>query len=281
MGMSPQHRRWLSIAALLLLGLGSAVLLLYVLWFPCTGLLPLPEEGAQEHQQTTTGLITTLSTAPTTRTDPSISGIPLPAQYATPVQDMYYEIPGFLTAAECDAIMAYASSRLTKSAVLNDAGTESMYHDQRVSFQTWIPIEQPVVQKLAAKAHDLTGRPYSHFEHVQVVKYPAGGRYDPHYDSCDRIAKSTCQERNPRLWTVLVYLNDDFQGGGTRFPKLNKVVKPEKGKALVFRVSDSEGLLYEDGLHGGDPVESGEKWIATQWVHVWPFKPPPLAPPRP
>lgn len=37
-----------------------------------------------------------------------------------------------------------------------------------------------------------------------------------------------------RQYTVLVYLNDDFIGGATEFPNLKRVVKPQKGKAVLF-----------------------------------------------
>jgi prolyl 4-hydroxylase len=64
-----------------------------------------------------------------------------------------------------------------------------------------------------------------------------------------------------------VYLNDGFEGGNTAFPKLGASIVPKKGKAVLFWVSDPETRdLFEETLHGGDPVTEGEKWIATQWV---------------
>jgi hypothetical protein len=38
------------------------------------------------------------------------------------------------------------------------------------------------------------------------------------------------------LLTVLVYLNDDFEGGQTRFmEQLDEVVEPERGAAVLFQ----------------------------------------------
>lgn len=175
---------------------------------------------------------------------------------------------------ECDAIIAASKDNLIKSLVENDNGVKGSKESKgRVSEQAWIPGENPVVKTIVKKTLDITGLPRSHFERsVQVVRYGPQGKYDPHYDSCDMTkADKTCLEKNPRRWTVLVYLNDDYKCGGTRFPRLNYTTKPEKGKALVFRVSDEQGLLFEDALHGGDPVCEGEKWIATQWVRMAPY----------
>lgn len=180
------------------------------------------------------------------------------------------EIPGFLTDEECDAIMDAARPNLIKSTVQERNGHGEQHSHDRVSDTAWLNIEHPAVRNLAQKSHALTGLPFSHFESVQVVRYQAQGKYDPHYDSCD-VTDGVCQETNPRRWTILIYLNDDYECGGTRFPRLSHITQPQKGKALMFQVSDREGRIIHDALHGGDPVCKGEKWIATQWVRFKPF----------
>ena len=56
--------------------------------------------------------------------------------------------------------------------------------------------------------------------------------------------------------TVMVYLNDDFTGGATRFYHLDRTVRlsvqPERGTALVF---------VHRQLHEGSAVESGRKYV--------------------
>ena len=75
-------------------------------------------------------------------------------------------------------------------------------------------------------------------------------------------------DNGPRLLTVLFYLNDDFEGGETIFPKINKVVKPQKGKAVIFRNVDNDGVIISQAVHGGEPVKNGEKWIANKWIRI-------------
>ena len=53
------------------------------------------------------------------------------------------------------------------------------------------------------------------------------------------------------MYSVLIYLNDDFEGGETSFPDLLRIVKPEAGAALVF------GHGHE---HIGLPISQGDKY---------------------
>jgi predicted 2-oxoglutarate/Fe(II)-dependent dioxygenase YbiX len=60
-----------------------------------------------------------------------------------------------------------------------------------------------------------------------------------------------------RYYSLVCYLNDDFEGGSTRFPALDYAVKPQCGKAILFP------SRY---LHGGEPVISGQKYILISWI---------------
>lgn len=180
----------------------------------------------------------------------------------------YQEIDDFLTAEECDALrVAAESAGMTASQV---GTSEHSYMDlaSRVSRQAWIQhADNAVAAKILAGTKGLVQGCLGsdlQFEQVQVVAYGEGGKYDPHYDGTECGDK--CPD-NQRLATVLVYLNEPQGGGNTTFPKLGVSIVPKKGKAVLFWVADPETRdLFEDTLHGGDPVTSGEKWIATQWV---------------
>jgi hypothetical protein len=74
-----------------------------------------------------------------------------------------------------------------------------------------------------------------------------------------------------RIATFLIYLNDDFEGGETVFPKAGLSVRPAKGDALFFANVDEAGAPDPRSLHAGLPVAAGEKWIVSQWIHNRPF----------
>jgi len=173
------------------------------------------------------------------------------------------EIPNFLTSEECDQIIS-RSTNLTESTVYTSKSDNIM--DSRKSQQTWLYDSDPFIKGISDRVR---GIHQGSQEDMQVVKYTAGGFFKPHYDVCDGT-NEYCQRMNQRgirMYTVLVYLNDGYQGGETVFPALNKSVKPEKGKAIVFTNVDPNGVIIRDSFHGGNPVISGEKWIANKWIY--------------
>jgi hypothetical protein len=101
---------------------------------------------------------------------------------------------------------------------------------------------KPLVQRL-------WGHNLSDHNGTQLVRYSPGGHYRAHSD----VGRRT----RDRYYTVLCYLNDDFEGGSTQFPALDHSVKPQSGKAILFPSS------Y---LHCGEPVASGEKYILVSWI---------------
>ena len=75
------------------------------------------------------------------------------------------------------------------------------------------------------------------------------------------------EKGGPRIYTILMYLNDDFQEGETEFPNLNKKFKLSTGNAIFFHNLDNKKeMVHSLSLHRGNTVYNGEKWIATIWV---------------
>jgi prolyl 4-hydroxylase len=62
----------------------------------------------------------------------------------------------------------------------------------------------------------------------------------------------------------MIYLNEGFEGGGTNFPKLNRVIEPGQGKALWWHNMEN-GKVQEQYLHEGMPIIKGKKYIVTSW----------------
>lgn len=186
------------------------------------------------------------------------------------------EIADFLTSDECDIIRKIAEQReLEQSTVVNDDGISVIDLYTRKSFQTWLKNKECLTtQKIAKMVSDIVDVPIAHQEKLQVVAYRPGGYYRQHYDASyhpDVIA-NTHRGCGPRIYTILIYLNDDFEGGETFFEWANLTVKPKKGKAIIFQNLDANLDLIPESLHAGLPISNGIKWIANKWVRVWPFK---------
>jgi len=95
----------------------------------------------------------------------------------------------------------------------------------------------------------LWGTNFKEHADTQLVRYSPGGYYHTHTDNSHDLGA--------RFFTVLCYLNDDFEGGGTRFPSLNYTVTPVCGKAVFFP---------SKYLHCAESVCGGEKYVLVSWV---------------
>ena len=61
-----------------------------------------------------------------------------------------------------------------------------------------------------------------------------------------------------------MYLSEPERGGGTVFPDIGLQVAPKRGNAVFFSYPSAHPSTLT--LHGGAPVQAGEKWIATKWL---------------
>lgn len=119
--------------------------------------------------------------------------------------------------------------------------------------------ENPTVHALNRRIAKASGTAPEQGETLQVLRYRAGQQYRPHTDAIPGLA-------NQRVMTMLVYLNDDFEGGETDFPELGITIRPKQGEGLLFRNVDARGTPDPTLLHAGVPVRSGTKLLASRWI---------------
>jgi len=97
----------------------------------------------------------------------------------------------------------------------------------------------------------------SHRESIQILEYTPGQEYRYHFDmNWDRK-----EETYFRTVSVVLYLNSEFEGGGTEFH--DGVYKPNPGEALIFP-------SHWSFPHCGQLVTSGLKRVAVTWYYVYP-----------
>jgi hypothetical protein len=97
-------------------------------------------------------------------------------------------------------------------------------------------------------------------------------KMEAHCSSCHRLDFDPAEPGTPtilkrggqRVATLVMYLNDPAQGGGTTFPDIGLEVAPQKGNAVFFSYDRPHPSTRT--LHGGAPVLAGEKWVATKWL---------------
>jgi len=167
--------------------------------------------------------------------------------------------------ATCDHIRQQAKSSLNPSTISENYEVDSSI---RKSETSWLdPNKDDVVKKVIQRCASLTDRPPENCEHLQVLRYKPGGFYTEHQDAFEKDI-----EPNFRMYTCIIALNDDYVGGETNFPNLNKKYKLEKGDVLLFNTLNSWDMFTKRAIHAGLPVQQGEKWICNLWIHKYVFK---------
>ncbi|RKL65437.1 2OG-Fe(II) oxygenase [Salipaludibacillus neizhouensis] len=165
-----------------------------------------------------------------------------------------------LSAEECDELISLSKDRVKRSKIGNSREVEDLRTSSSMFFQE---NESDLVTKIEKRTSQIMNIPYEHGEGLQILNYKIGQEYKAHYDFFSSAHKAV---RNPRISTLVMYLNDVEEGGETYFPKLNFSVTPKKGMAVYFEYFYDDHALNELTLHGGAPIIAGDKWAATQWM---------------
>lgn len=92
-------------------------------------------------------------------------------------------------------------------------------------------------------------------ENYQFLKYNLGEKFDCHFDGTGIGLISN------RMISVVLYLNDDYQGGEIEFPFQKISIKPKKGLLLIF----PSNFCY---AHIAKPVTEGTKYSIVTWYHA-------------
>ena len=176
-----------------------------------------------------------------------------------------------LPSAVCD-YLTVAAAPLLKPAEVHDPATGQMIRDPYRTSLTAALTEQAMdLVSLAVKSRmaALAGRPVDTAEALAVLVYRLGEEYKAHFDFILEVPGQDQAElatRGQRVATSLVRLNAEFQGGETRFPKLDISWTGGPGSGLSFDNVDASGACDKATLHTGEPVREGVKVIASLWL---------------
>jgi hypothetical protein len=80
------------------------------------------------------------------------------------------------------------------------------------------------------------------------------------YDKTGHLPAHQDQGVSTRVLSVLLYLNDDYEGGEIEFRHSNVKIKPEAGSVLFF----PSNFLY---VHEVYPVTKGPRYALPNWYH--------------
>jgi prolyl 4-hydroxylase len=177
--------------------------------------------------------------------------------------------PGLFTAAECAYLIEAAGPMLQPSVVVDAKSGRQVPDPVRTSDGagfTW-PLETLPVHALNRRIAAASATAAEQGEPLQVLRYRPGDRYRAHLDAIPGFA-------NQRVLTMLVWLNDGFEGGETHFPVPELSLRFPAGDAILFRNTLPDGRGDPAAVHAGLPVTSGEKLIASRWIRARAYDPP-------
>ena len=176
-----------------------------------------------------------------------------------------YRLKDFLSVHECKALVEIIENTLRPSAITLEA-PGSRYRTSCTSDLSLV--RNPLVETIDHRIAETLGINTACSEGIQAQRYDRGQEFKAHTDyfepGTDEYRGHAAQQGN-RTWTFMVYLNDDLQGGSTKFHAIDREFRPKAGSALVWNNLFTSGAPNPNTLHSGLPVSEGRKVIITKW----------------
>lgn len=201
-----------------------------------------------------------------------VSGWSVPIQgltlHAEPTVRVF---PSFASADVCAWLIERARGKLKRALVYDPVGKRDIADCSRTNTVAEFNLMETDLVQVATQVRmsAACGIPVQNMEAPAVLHYEVGQEIVNHYDFIDPETPNydrEIAERGERVITFLVYLNDDYAGGETDFPRLGVNHKGRTGDGLYFVNARAEGGPDTRMLHAGRPPARGEKWIVSQFV---------------
>jgi prolyl 4-hydroxylase len=206
------------------------------------------------------------------RMDLTDDGGPKVVPEREPVSDSpaVWRIPRLFSPAECAWLIKVSEPQLQPSVVVDERTGRQVPNPIRTSDGTSFPfmILNPAVQALNRRIAAASGTDFRQGEPLQVLRYKPGQQYRTHLDAVPGLDSH-------RFLTLLVYLNDGYEGGELHFPQAGLTLKGRTGDAVMFRNTLPDGRPDRMSEHAGLPVTRGTKWLASRWIWTKEFLLPP------
>ncbi len=129
-------------------------------------------------------------------------------------------------------------------------------------------LKSPVATGIDTKICKTLGIRPEYSEGIQAQRYDVGQQFKPHWDYYEpdtHVYQRFASVRGNRTWTFMIYLNEDLDGGATRFTEIDFAVRPKTGMAVIWNNLNSDGSVNPATKHCGEPVTRGCKIIITKW----------------
>lgn len=180
-------------------------------------------------------------------------------------------IEGFATAAECDWLIGRGGHGMRRAQVYRRDAPGHAEAESRTNTESDFTFWNAdlVLSLIRDRIAACIGADTRFFEVTKLLRYEPGQQFSLHADFQEPTTPALARElelHGQRVLTFLVYLNQDYEGGETEFPRVGLRYRGRRGDALFFANADAGGAPDHRTVHSGLPPTSGTKWLLSQWV---------------
>ena len=180
-------------------------------------------------------------------------------------------VRGLLPRPACDWLISRVRDKLQRALVHNPDTHAQTQNEIRTNSNAVFRLTDTnlVVMLLQERLAVASGTQVKSMEGPQVLHYAPGEQYRRHFDFMEPHLPGNAAmiaQYGQRTQTLLVYLNEGYEGGETDFPTLGLRFKGAAGDALMFRNVGAGGQPDRRMGHAGLPPATGEKWLFSQWI---------------
>jgi hypothetical protein len=165
-----------------------------------------------------------------------------------------YKIPNFVNSEFCDTIITLFNQQP------KDIREDSSWSNKNIQYGA--VKSESIKQLINAHRFDRTIIAQGIFKQklypdfTDICSWLPGTKMELHPDSC--FLNGTPNGFSYRVFSSILYLNDDYEGGHTFFAKNNISVKPKRGMLLIFPSN------YEY-RHGVEEILNGDRFTLSMW----------------
>lgn len=181
----------------------------------------------------------------------------------------------FATPEICQWIIGRSRLRLKRAEVYDAVNQSITVNETRTnSSASFNLLETDFINVMVqAKMAACVKIPNKHLEAATVLHYAKGQEITEHFDFIDPNVpnyEEQIKRNGQRVVTFLLYLNDDYSGGNTEFPKLGLSHKGQLGEGIYFTNALPDQSPDTRTLHAGRPPLEGEKFLVSQFIRNCP-----------
>jgi hypothetical protein len=170
-----------------------------------------------------------------------------------------------LSGEECDYLISRGTPHLRRP-LLQGTQTPDMRTNTTAVFG--LIESDALIQSLDELVCRALGEPSAQGENLALLHYVPGQIFAPHHDWIDPNdpARSAAIAGGQRIKTLIVYLNEGYEGGETVFPRIGWRFKGKRGDALMWDNLDAAGAPDPRTLHEGTGPRSSDKFVLSKWM---------------